>query len=464
METGAVGAGASELSDVHRVVIIGGGFGGLTAARALRDPGLRVTLIDRRNFHLFQPLLYQVATGGLSPANIAAPLRSVLSRQRNVRVVLGEVVRVDVAARCVATADGLFEYDSLIVAPGARHTYFGRDDWERYAPGLKTIEDATEIRRRVLLAFERAELERDAARVREQLTFIVVGAGPTGVELAGALAEIARKTLRDEFRRIDPAAARILLVEMGERVLPSYPPELSQRAAHSLVRLGVQVRTGTMVTDVGEAGVTLRCKDHDEHVPCRVVLWAAGVQASPLGRMLAEQTGAQVDRAGRVMVQPDLTLPGHPEVFVIGDLAVCHDASGRPLPGVAPVAMQQGAYAARAILARRRGTSLPPFRYVDRGNMATIGRAAAVADFGWLRFSGFAAWLMWLFVHLFFLIEFQNRILVMFQWAWNYFTWSRSSRLITETAISVEQEQSAELDETGVVEERRASHARVTST
>lgn len=421
----------------HHVVIIGGGFGGLYAARRLRHRPLRVTLIDRRNFHLFQPLLYQVATGGLSPANIAAPLRAILSWQRNAHVLMAEVTGFDLARRRVLTSEGYVEYDALIVAPGVRHNYFGHDQWERLAPGLKTIEDATEIRARVLAAFEEAELERDPQRARQWLTFVVVGAGPTGVELAGALAEIARKTLRRDFRRINPADAHILLVEGTDRVLPPYPPELSEKAAQSLAKLGVTVRVGTFVTDVQPGRVTLRTGAAVEELPCRVVLWAAGVEASPLGRALAEQTGAALDRAGRVIVQPDLTLPGRPEVFVIGDLAHCVDASGKPVPGVAPVAMQQGAYAARLIQERVRGRTLPPFRYHDKGSMATIGRAAAVADLGRVRFSGYLAWLAWLFIHILFLIEFQNRVLVMIQWAWNYVTWNRSARLITKTELRV---------------------------
>lgn len=428
----------------HRVVIVGGGFAGLYCARSLRHASVQVTLIDRRNFHLFQPLLYQVATGGLSPANIAAPLRSILSRQRNARVLLGEVTGVDVRRRCVLMDGREIEYDTLVVATGARHNYFGHDAWESLAPGLKTVEDATEIRRRVLLAFEAAELESDPQRIQSWLTFVVVGGGPTGAELAGALAEIARKTLKRDFRRINPARARILLIEAADRVLPPYPAELSAKAAASLARLGVEVLTGTLVTDIQPDGVTLRRGDQVQRVPCRVVLWAAGIQASPLGRVLAEASGVELDRVGRVVVEPDLSVRGYPEIFVIGDLAHCRGADGRPLPGVAPVAMQQGRYVARLIAARqaaaRRSAPPPrpgPFRYRDRGSMATIGRAAAVADLGWIRFWGYPAWLAWLFVHIFFLIEFENRLLVMVQWAWNYFTWNRSARLITDTPASV---------------------------
>lgn len=415
------------------VIIVGGGFGGLYAAQSLRRAPLDVTLIDRRNFHLFQPLLYQVATGGLSPANIAAPLRAVLARQRNTRVLLGEVVDILPDEHALLLADGeRLTYDYLIVATGSRHNYFGHDAWEPLAPGLKTIEDATEIRRRILSAFEQAERTSDPAELRALLTFCVIGAGPTGVELAGALAEIARYTLQHEFRRIDPAQARILLIEGAERVLPPFPPELSRAAERSLARLGVTVRRQTMVTDVGPQSITVRCGEAQETIPTRTVLWAAGVAASPLGRVLSQRTGVELDRAGRVRVAPDCSVPGAADVFVIGDLAMMNDEAGKPLPGIAPVAMQQGAYVARVICRRAAGGSvLPPFHYFDKGMLATIGRARAVADIFGVRFSGYLAWLTWLFVHLMFLIEFQNRVLVMLQWAWNYFTWSRSARLIT---------------------------------
>jgi NADH dehydrogenase len=413
------------------VVILGGGFGGLYAARALGRAPVRVTLIDRRNFHLFQPLLYQVATGQLSPANIAAPLRAVLKRQRNTTVVLGEAVDIDVANHLVILSDGVVGYDTLIVATGSRHHYFGRAEWEEVAPGLKTVEDATDIRRRVLLAFEAAERESDPQQQRAWLTFVIVGAGPTGVEMAGALGELSRHTLRDNFRHIDPASATILLLEGTDRVLPPYPPDLSAKAARSLARLGVTVRTGCIVTDVKPDAVTVRSGDRSEVIPTHTVVWAAGVDASPLGRVLARATGASLDRSGRVLVGRDLSLPGHPEVFVIGDLAnFCHQGS-KPLPGVAPVAIQQGRYVSRLIVGRLRGQSQPPFAYRDKGSLATIGRSAAVADLGWVKLSGFLAWLAWLFIHLLYLIEFQNRLLVMMQWAWNYFTRNRSARLIT---------------------------------
>lgn len=430
-----------EGSRPHRVVVVGGGFAGLTLVRALRGAPVDVTLVDRRNFHLFQPLLYQVATGGLSPANIATPLRALVKRQRNVRVLLAEATGFDVAGRRLLLSDGEVPYDTLVLATGARHSYFGRPEWEALAPGLKTLEDATGIRARVLSAFEAAEREEDEARRRTALTFVVVGAGPTGAELAGALAEIARHTLRDEFRRIDPSAARILLVEGADRVLGSYSPSLSARAASDLARLGVEVRTGTMLTDLREDGVTLRRGGEEEVVRAGTVLWAAGVEGSPLGRALAAAAGAGTDRAGRVAVEPDLTLPGHPELFVVGDLALFTHLTGSPLPGVAPVAMQQGRHVAGAIRARLDGRPSGPFRYVDKGSMATIGRASAVAEVAGLRFGGYLAWLAWLFIHLLYIVQFGNRVLVLVQWAWSYLTWARSARLITATgsgdAVSV---------------------------
>ncbi len=417
--------------DTHHVVIIGGGFGGLYAARCLKRAPVRITLLDRRNFHLFQPLLYQVATGALSPANIAAPLRAVLKRQCNTEVQLAEAVDIDVADHRVVLSDGTVNYDTLIVATGARHHYFGNAQWETDAPGLKTIEDATEIRRRILLAFEAAERELAAERRQALLTFVIVGAGPTGVELAGAIGELAHHTLRGNFHHINPADACILLVEGTERVLPTYPPDLSAKAAKALAGLGVAVRTSTVVTDVQPEAVTVRSGETSARIPAHTVLWAAGVEASPLGRVLAKATGAPLDRAGRIVVQPDLTLPGHAEIFVLGDLANFSHQTGQPLPGVAPVAMQQGQYVANLIQRRLRGETLPPFHYKDRGNMATIGGAAAVVDLGWVRFSGFFAWLAWLFVHLMNLVQFGNRILVLMQWAGNYFSRNRSARLIT---------------------------------
>ncbi len=416
----------------HHVVIVGGGFGGLYAVRKLKRAPVRVTLVDRRNFHLFQPLLYQVATGGLSPANIAAPLRAVLKKQKNTEVLLGEVIDIDPARKLVILADGELSYDTLIVATGATHHYFGHDEWEPFAPGLKTIEDATAIRARILLAFEEAEREPDPEERKAWLTFVVVGAGPTGVELAGALGELAHHTLRGNFHHINPADARILLLEGADRVLPPYVPELSAKAAEALARLGVTVLTDTVVTEVRPTAVVGRRGDQVECIPTHTILWAAGVAASPLGKVLAGATGVALDRAGRVIVQPDLTLPGHPEIFVIGDLANYSHQGGRPLPGIAPVAMQQGSFVAKLITHRLRGETIPSFHYRDYGSMATIGRAAAVADFGWIRISGFLAWLAWLFIHLVKLIQIGNRLLVLMQWAGSYITRNRSARLITE--------------------------------
>jgi len=432
----------------HHVVIIGGGFGGLNVALGLRRAPVEITLIDRRNFHLFQPLLYQVATGGLSPANIATPLRALFKRQRHTRVLLGEAADVDVAGRRVILTDGEVGYDTLVVATGATHAYFGHPEWEPFAPGLKSIEDATEIRRRVLLAFEQAERADNDAVVARYLTFVVVGAGPTGVEMAGAVAELARQTLPGNFRRIDPAMARILLVEGADRVLPPFRPSLSRKARHSLERMGVEVWTEALVTALQPGEVTVRRGGAEEVVAAETVIWAAGVAASPLGHALGRQTGAEVDRQGRVMVGPCLTLPGHPEIFVIGDLAAVPHAAGsqqasvpaveggKPpppptLPGVAPVAIQEGKYVARLIRRRLAGKSDESFVYRDKGSMATIGRGSAVADLGWLRLSGYPAWLAWLFIHLIFLVHFHSRVLVLIQWAWSYVTRNRSARLIT---------------------------------
>jgi NADH dehydrogenase len=420
------------MDSAHRVVIVGGGFGGLYAAQALRKAPVDVTLIDRRNFHLFQPLLYQVATGALSPANIAAPLRAVLRRQRNTRVLLGEVTEFNLDQRQVILNDGALPYDSLIVATGARHHYFGHPEWERFAPGLKTVEDATTMRRKVLLAFEQAERATDPNVRAALLTFVIVGGGPTGVELAGAVAEVAHHTLRGNFRSIDPRSARILLLEAADRILLTYPPKLSTKAERQLARLGVTVRTHTTVTDIQAEQLTLKSGDRTEALRAHTVLWGAGVQGSPLGALLARASGAQLDRAGRVIVQPDCSLPNRPEVFVIGDLANYSYPGGQPLPGVAPVAMQQGKYVADLIVRRLRGEPpRKPFHYRDRGSMATIGRAAAVADLGWLWLSGHLAWMAWLFIHLLYLIAFENRALVLMQWAWNYWTRNRSARLIT---------------------------------
>lgn len=424
----------------HRVVIVGGGFGGLNAAQHLRRGPIEVTLIDRRNFHLFQPLLYQVATGALSPGEIASPLRYVLNRHKNTNVVLGEVVDLDPARREVILKDSSrIPYDSLIVGTGSTHSYFGHPEWARLAPGLKTVEDATEIRTRILLAFERAEKESDPGDRRANLTFVVVGGGPTGVELAGALGEISRDTLRKDFRHINPADSNIFLIEGEDRVLPSYPPSLSAAAERSLIELGVQTRTGTRVTGIDERGVTMKMADGSQsRIEARTVLWGAGVQASSLGKILAERTqsehaNALLDRAGRVQVEPDLTVPGHPQIFVIGDLAhVVEDAkSGTLVPGVAPAAIQMGTYAAKAIEKRLAGKPVAPFHYWDKGSLATIGRNHAVAQVGRFKFSGYLAWLTWLFVHLLYIVEFENRLLIVVQWAYDYFTHNRGARLIT---------------------------------
>lgn len=422
-----------EAAHQPRVVIIGGGFGGLYAALHLRRAAVQVTLIDRRNFHLFQPLLYQVATGGLSPGEIASPLRGVLSRQRNTRVLLAEVVDIDPQTHHVILADGTVPYDYLVIAAGAQHHYFGHPEWSEHAPGLKTIEDATEIRRRVFLAFEAAEREPDPERRRAWLTFVIVGAGATGVELAGALSEIAHHTLKNDFRTINPRDARILLVEGAERVLPPYTPGLSAKAARALGRLEVQVRTNSVVEDICAEAVTVRSADGRESIATRTVLWAAGVQASALGQKLAARTGVALDRAGRVTVEPDCSIASYPDIFVIGDQACFTHQSGTPLPGVAPVAMQQGRHVARCIERRCRQQPSEPFRYRDKGSMAVIGRGAAIAKVGRLEFNGHLAWFAWLFIHVLYLVEFDNRLLVLLQWAWYYFTWNRGARLITGT-------------------------------
>jgi NADH dehydrogenase len=427
----------------HRVVIIGGGFGGLYAARGLgRDPRIDLTLVDRRNHHLFQPLLYQVATGALAPGEIAQPLRSIVRRNANTTVLLGEAIRLDPERNEVVLSDGgPIAYDTLVVATGARHSYFGHEEWARFAPGLKAIDDATEIRRRILIAFEAAEREHVAERRREWMTFVVVGGGPTGVELAGALGEIANDTLRRDFRSINPPDARIILVEALDRVLPTYPADRSRSARRQLERLGVTVRTSTRVTGIDEHAVQVAAgapgsgAGSEELIPARTVLWAAGVQASSFTRAVAAATGAETDKAGRIKVERDLTIPGHPEIFVIGDAAVQPWRRDRPVPGVAQGAIQPGRHVARSILARLDGHATPSFRYRDLGDVAVIGRLSGVTNIPWLgpfgRTGGFIAWMLWLGIHITYLIGFANRLVVLVRWAWSFLTHGRGSRLIT---------------------------------
>jgi NADH dehydrogenase len=410
------------LSEPH-VVVVGAGFGGLNAVQALRRAPARITVVDRRNHHLFQPLLYQVATAALSPADIAYPIRAILRRQKNATVVLGDAVSVDRSARELVLSDSRVGFDYLVLATGARHAYFGHDSWETNAPGLKSLEDALEIRRRILLAFERAERETNAERRRALLTFVIVGGGPTGVELAGAIAEISRHVLVSDFRSIDPRESSIQVLEAGPRILPTFPPDLAEKAQRALERLGVQVRTGCPVREV-EAGSV---EAGDSRIAAATILWAAGVRASPLARSL----DVPLDGAGRVLVEPDLSIPGDSRIFAIGDVATLISETGKPLPGVAPVAMQQGRHVAENVERDLTGRSRRPFRYHDKGNLAVIGRAQAIADLGRVRISGFFAWLAWCFVHILFLVGFRNRALVLFEWAWAYFTDQRGARLIT---------------------------------
>jgi len=432
----ASSAGRRPVNKPWKVVIVGGGFGGLSAAQHLDSDLLDVTLIDRRNYHLFQPLLYQVATGSLSPGEIAAPLRGVLSRQKNTRVWLGTVEDIDPNSRRVFLADGAtLTYDSLIVAGGSETSYYGHDEWQKCASGLKSIEEATAIRHKILYAFEVAERICDPVERRAWLTFVIVGAGPTGVELSGALAEIARQTLKNDFRSIHPEEAQIILLDGAPRVLMSFPENLSEKASRSLAKLGVQVKCGAMVKHLDETGLTIESSEQTDSITAKTVIWAGGITASPLGKILASRTKAETDKRGRLKVKPDLTVPNYPDIYVIGDLAAAMDPKGKPLPGLAQVAIQGGTYAAKAILRKVKGQpELRPFHYFDKGSLAVIGRAAAIADVFGLHISGFLAWLVWAFIHLMYLVTFQSRLLVFFQWALQDLTFSRGARLITGAA------------------------------
>src|ERR1700686_318312 len=431
------------MAQPHRVIVLGGGFGGLSAVRRLKRAPVEVILIDRRNFHLFQPLMYQIATGSLSPGEIAAPLRGVLSRQKNTQVLLGEVSDIDPAAKKIQLLDGaIFDYDSLIVAPGSQTSYYGNDSWREWAPSLKSVEEATAIRHKILYAFERAERAATPEEARAWLTFVIVGAGATGLERSGALAEIARETLRHDFRKINPQEARIILMEGSPRVLGAFPEDLAAKAEKLVTRLGVEVIKGVMVTNIDARGVTFKRGDSTEVLAAKTVLWAGGVTATPFGRRLAERTKSESDRSGRIKVNRDLTVPNFPDIFIIGDLAHAVDGKGTPLPGVAQVAMQGGAYAAKVIRARLEGKKeLRPFHYFNKGEMAVIGRAAAVANIFGIHVSGLLAWLMWVFIHLIYIVEFQSRIQVFVQWGFEYLTFSRGARLITgePTTDSVDQ-------------------------
>jgi len=421
------------MSEKHRVVILGGGFGGLVVTQKLKRADVQITLIDRRNFHLFQPLLYQVATGSLSPGEIAAPLRGVLSKQKNVQVLLGEAVDVDPVAKRVTLRDAAtFGYDSLIVATGSQTSYYGNDSWRQWAPSLKSVEEATAIRHKILIAFERAERATTPEEARAWLTFVIVGAGATGMELAGALAEIASETLRHDFRTINPQDAHIILMEGGPRVLSAFPEALSAKAEKLVTRLGVEVTKNVLVTCIDADGVTYKYGENSERLAAKTVLWAGGVASTPLGAKLAERTSAETDRGGRIKVNRDLTVPNYPDIFILGDLAHAPDEQGKPLPGVAQVAIQGGAYAAKVIRARLEGKQAPPpFHYLNKGEMAVIGRAAAVANIFGLHVSGLLAWLMWLFIHLIYIVEFQSRVMVFVQWGFEFLTFSRGARLIT---------------------------------
>jgi NADH:ubiquinone reductase (H+-translocating) len=439
------------MGEKHRVVILGGGFGGLNAAQKLKRAPVEVALIDRRNFHLFQPLMYQVATGSLSPGEIAAPLRGVLSRQKNTQVLLGEAADIDPDTKRVILRDGAdFPYDSLIVATGSQTSYYGKDEWREWAPSLKSIEEATAIRHKILYAFECAERSPTEEEARAWLTFVIVGAGATGMELSGALAEIANETLKNDFRRINPREARIILMEGGPRVLAAFPEDLSAKAEMLVSRLGVEVEKGVMVTDIDANGVTYKSGDESKRLLAKTVLWAGGVTANAFGRKVGERTHAETDRTGRIKVNPDLTVPGYPDIFILGDLALSLAEDGKPLPGVAQVAIQGGAYAAKTIRARVNGKKdTKPFHYFNKGDMAVIGRAAAVANIFGFHLAGFFAWLTWLFVHLIYIVEFQSRVLVFVQWGFEYLTFSRGARLITGVAATDSLEKPGALSNTG---------------
>jgi NADH dehydrogenase len=426
------------MSGRSKVIIVGGGFGGLHAAQAMKSAPVDVTLIDRRNYHLFQPLLYQVATGSLSPGEIAAPLRSVLSHQENTRVLLGTVIDIDPSARHVVLEDGAsLEYDSLIVASGSQSSYYGHEAWREWAPSLKSVEEATNVRHKILYAFEVAERMPDPAQRRAWLTFVIVGGGATGVELSGAIAEIARQTLKHDFRSIHPEEAQIILIDGAPRVLPTFPEDLSEKAAQLLGKLGVQIRTSLMVKDIDKEGVNIQAHDGVDRLEARTIIWAGGVAVGALGKTLAKRTQAETNKAGQIKVGPNLTIAGYPDIYVVGDLALSIGVDGKPLPGVAQVAMQQGAYAAKAIVRKlQSGTDLPPFKYFDKGSLAVIGRWAAVADAFGVHLSGFPAWFVWAFIHLLYIVQFQSRILVLVQWALQDLTFSRGARLITGGAAT----------------------------
>ncbi|MBO1065460.1 MULTISPECIES: NAD(P)/FAD-dependent oxidoreductase [Nostocales] len=421
----------NEKNAPHEIVIVGGGFGGLYAAKALANAKVNVTLIDKRNFHLFQPLLYQVATGTLSPSDISAPLRSVFSKSKNTKVLLGEVTDINPKAQRVIFGDESIPYDTLILATGANHSYFGKDNWKEIAPGLKTVEDAIEMRRQIFSAFEAAEKESDPAKRRALLTFVIVGGGPTGVELSGAIAELAYQTLKEDFRNIDTTETKILLLQGGDRILPHIAPELSKVAIESLQKLGVIIHTQTRVTNIENDIVTFKQNGELTEIPSKTILWAAGVQGSALGKILAERTDVECDFSARVIVEPDLTIKDYKNIFVIGDLANFSHQNGKPLPGVAPVAKQQGEYVGKLIKRRLQGRTLPEFKYNDVGSLAMIGQNLAVVDLGFIKLTGFIAWVFWLVIHIYFLIEFDTKLVIVIQWAWNYITRNRRSRLIT---------------------------------